>query len=174
MLLELEQKTTELAAARVLQAAGNRVQLELPDEFVWAQTALASPYQIAVDDQVLAIGQRGTWYVIGVLRGSGKTTFLVPGDLAIQAPRGSIDLVSAKGIRIKSPEVNITASTLKLAARTVFESFVQATRWVRETFQLRAGRMRARVDSTYDVKADRIVERAEGDVKIDGRKIHLG
>jgi hypothetical protein len=174
MLLELERQTTQLTEAQVLQAAGNRVQLELPDELVWARSALASPYEIAVGDQVLAIGQQGTWYVIGVLRGSGKTTFVVPGDLAIQAPRGSVELAAAKGICIKSPDVSITAQRLELAARMVFESFVQATRWVKEAFQVRAGRMRARVESTYDVKAGRILERAEGDVKIDGRKIHLG
>jgi hypothetical protein len=173
MLLELEH-ATHLGPARVLQTAGNRIQIELPDEIAWAVSALAFPYQPAVGDDVLTIGQAGSWYVIGVLRGTGKTTFTVPADLELRAPRGSIELVSAKEIRLKSPEVGITANKLSLLAQSVFESFVRATRWVKETFQLRAGRLRARVESTYDLKAERILERAEGDVKIDGRKIHLG
>jgi hypothetical protein len=153
---------------------GNRVQLEFPDELAWATVALASPYQPAVEDSVLAIGQGGSWYVIGVLKGSGKTTLSVPGDLAILAPAGRIELASARGVKIKSPAVQIVADNLQFCARSIFERFAHATRWVKQTFQIRTGRLRARVDATYDIKADRILERAEGDVKIDGRQIHLG
>ena len=173
MLLELEQ-TTYLGPAQVLLAAGRRVKLELPDEHVWAQSALAFPYQPVAGDTVLAIAQSGTWYVIGVLKGTGPTTLIVPGDLRLLAPRGSIELSSSQAVRIKSPEVKLVAHKLELVARTIFERFASATRWVREAFQLRAGRMRTQVESSYRVKAGRIVERAEGDVKIDGRKIHLG
>jgi hypothetical protein len=56
----------------------------------------------------------------------------------------------------------------------VFERFTEATRWVEEAFQLRAGRLRTRVDGDYDLAADRIRATAEHDVKIDGSKIHLG
>jgi hypothetical protein len=112
--------------------------------------------------------------VIGVLRGFGKTSFVVPGDLEFRAPRGNIELVSGKSVKMKSPVVGIAARRLDIAAKSVFEKFEAATRWVREVFQLRTGRLRTRVESTYDLKAERILERAEGDVKIDGNKIHLG
>jgi hypothetical protein len=173
MLLELEQQTW-LGPARVLRAAGNRVQIELPDEIAWASVAVACPYQAAVGDSVLAIGQRGSWYVIGVLEGTGKTIIKVPGDLAILAPAGKIEIKSGREVRIKSPAVRIVAGKLEAMARSIFERFAQATRWVKETFQLRSGRYRARVEGTYDVQADRIVERAEDDVIIDGREIKLG
>jgi hypothetical protein len=166
--------TTYLGPARVLAAAGTRAKLELPDEHVWAMVALGSPYQPTVDDIVLAIGQQGAWYVIGVLKGSGKTTLSVPGDLEIRAPRGTIELSAGKGVHLKSPEVTVTAGKLELFARSIFESFTEATRWIKEAFQLRAGRLRTRVDGDYDLGADRIRERAEQDVKIDGSKIHLG
>jgi hypothetical protein len=38
------EKKVQLGPAQVLQVAGDRVQLELPDELVWAQVALAFPY----------------------------------------------------------------------------------------------------------------------------------
>ena len=88
MLLDLEQQT-RLSPARVLRVDGTRVQLEFPDEFVWATVALAYPYEPAVNDMVLAIGQGEAWYVIGVLQGSGKTSLAVPGDLAILRPERS-------------------------------------------------------------------------------------
>jgi hypothetical protein len=174
MFVEQLEATTFLGPAQVLKVAGNRAQLELPDELVWGTVALAFPYQVVVGDTVLAIGQGGDWYVIGVLRGSGKTTLTVPGDLAIRAPRGSLELDAAKGVRIKSPLVEIVSSKLKLVAKSIVERCEDATRRVKKAYQLRVGRLRTRVESTYDLKAERIVERAEEDVKIDGRKIDLG
>lgn len=174
MFLDLEQqKQTRLSQARVLRAAGQRVLLEFDDEVVWGELALGYPYEPAVGDRVLAIGQDGSWYVIGVLQGTGKTTLTVPGDLTIRAG-GEIEMNAVRGVRIKSPTVQIMARKLELLAQSVFERFTHATRWVKETFQIRTGRWRARVEGTYDVKAERIVERAEGDVKIDGREINLG
>jgi hypothetical protein len=173
MLLELEQQT-RLTPARVLRTEHNRVQLELPDERAWAAVALAYPYEPVSGDSVLAIGQDGAWYVIGVLQGSGKTSMTVPGDLCLRAPFGAIELSAAQWVKIKSPAVQITAGKLELVARSVFERFAHATRWVTETFQIRSGRLRARVNGSYDMKAERILERADGDVKIDGRQIKLG
>jgi hypothetical protein len=173
MLANLE-ATSYLGPARVLAAAGNRAKLELPDEHAWAIVAVGMMYQPAVDDVVLAIGNGGAWYVIGVIQGKGQTTLTVPGDLAIRAPRGRIELSAATGVAMKSAEVSITAGKIELLARSVFERFQEATRWVAETFQLRAGRFRTRVEGDYDLGANRIQERAEGAVMIDGSKIHLG
>src|SRR5882762_2765451 len=128
---------TYLGPARVRQLAGNRVQLEFPDELPWALLALAFPYEPAPGDIVLAAGQGHTWYVIGVLQGAGKTTFSVPGDFEILAPRGRIHLLAGKGFQLKSPEVRITAGKLELVARRVFERFENAARWVRQTLQVR-------------------------------------
>ena len=173
MLVALEQ-TTYVGPAYVLQAVDKRIQIELPDQQVWALIALAYPYQPSAGDIVLAIGQEDNWYVIGVLNGSGNTTLTVPADLHLQAPHGSIELSSAKGIRIRSSAVKIVSNKLELIAQRSFERYANATRWVKEAFQLRAGRVRTSVDSSYRVTAERIVERAEDDVRIDGRKIHLG
>jgi hypothetical protein len=173
-MMQTLEATTYLGPARVLAAAGNRVKLELPDEHVWAVTALGGPFQPAVGDIVLAIGREDDWYVIGVLKGSGPTTWTVPGNLEIRAPRGEITLTAGRGVAVKAPEVKISAGKLELLARSVFERFHEATRWVKGAFQLQAGRVRTRIDGDYDLAADRIQERAEHDVKIDGTKIHLG
>jgi hypothetical protein len=173
MLLALQEQTS-LSPARVICVAGNRVQLEFPDERTWATVALAYPYQPAVGDSVLAIGQGDQWYVIGVLEGSGKTTITVPGDLAIRAPAGKIELAAGRGLKLKGPTVRIVAGKLEVVARSAFERFSQATLWVKETLKTRTRRMRTRVEGTFDLNAGRILERADGDVKIDGSKIHLG
>ncbi len=181
MLTEHEQRgrllldrDTYLGPARVRRIVGTRIQLEFPDESPWALLALAYPYQPVVGDTVLAAGQGENWYVIGVLQGTGKTTLMVPGDFAIMAPRGHVSIIAGKGFQVKSPEVKITAGKLELAAKRVMEHFVDATRWVKETFQIRAGHVRTDVEGDYQVRATRINERAVEDVRIDGEKINLG
>jgi len=166
--------STYLGPARVCRVAGNRVQLEFPDELPWAMLALAYPYQPVAGDIVLAAGEGQNWYVIGVLRGTGKTTLMVPADFEVLAPRGRIRLIAGKGVQVKSPEVTITGDKLELVARRVMEQFAEATRWVKEAWQIRAGRIRTQVEGDYRLKAKRINEHAKEDVKIDGNKIHLG
>ncbi len=167
-------QSTYLGPARVCQVAANQVRLEFPDELPWATLALAYPYQPAIGDTVLAAGRGQNWYVIGVLQGTGKTRLMVPGDFEIHAPRGRISLMAGKGVQVKGPEVKITAGKLELVARRVLENFTDATRWVKDTWNLRAGRARTEIESDYQVKARRIIERAEDDVRIDGDQIHLG
>ena len=116
MYLELEQ-TTRLQPGRVLRVAGTRVQLRCGGETVWARMALAYPYQAAVGDQLLAIGQEEDWYVIGVLQGSGTTTLTVTGDLRIDAPRGSIELNAAQGLHIRGTTVLVATHDRDLIAR---------------------------------------------------------
>jgi len=165
---------TYLGPARVCQVAANQVRLEFPDALPWATLALAYPYQPAIGDMVLAAGQGQNWYVIGVLQGTGKTRFLVPGDFEVLAPKGHIRLMAGRGIQVKGAEVKITAGKLELVARRVIEHFTDAARWIKDTWSLRAGRARTEIESDYQVKAKRIIARAEDDVRIDGDKIHLG
>ena len=165
---------TYLGPARVCEVAGNRVRLEFPDALPWATLALACPYQPVVGDTVLAAGQGQNWYVIGMLQGTGKTRFLVPGDFEVLAPKGRIRLIAGRGIQVKSAEVKITAGKLELVARRIIEHFTDATRWIKDTWNLRAGRSRTEIETDYQVKAKRIDARAEHDVRIDGDKIHLG
>lgn len=160
--------------ARVCQVAGNSVQLEFPEEPIWATLALAYPYTPAVGDTVLVVGQNQSRYVIGVLDGKGSTTFAMPGDFEVCAPRGRINLIAGKGVHVKGQEVKITAGKLELVARRVSECFSEVARIVKGTWRIRAAQVRHDIEGEYLLNAGRITERAEQDVKIDGDKIHLG
>lgn len=180
--------STYLGPARVLQTAPGRIKIELraggvspldegpldDSQPAWATSALAFPYRPAIGDIVLAVGSAGQWYVIGVLKGSGMTTLVVPGDLTVSAPRGRMTFEAADGVEIRSPEIRMTANRWEIVANAVSERFHEAVRWVRDTFQLRAGRLRTRVDTTYDLQAERIKALAEREVRIDGSSIDLG
>lgn len=163
-----------LGPARVLATTRDRARLQLPDGPIWARIAMPGPYRLAADDVALAIAQAGQCYVVGVIEARGRTELTVPGDLHIRAPFGRIELSAAKGVQLKGADVSIVADRLEIAARSVLERFTRATRWVRETLQLRAGRVRTQVEGDHELVADRILQSAERDVRIDGRKIHLG
>jgi len=165
---------TFLGPARVACSAGNRVRVELPDIVVWARMALAYPYKAEPGDTVLVISQMDRWYVIGVLAGRGKTSFSVPADLELRAAKGSIRLEAGRGVRISGTDIHLRADCLSFTARSLTETFENATRWIKNIFNIRAGRIKTQVNSLYRLKAKRIVEKAEEDVKIDGRKINLG
>jgi hypothetical protein len=170
----LTETTARLGTGTVLEVEAARVRLALEDQQVWATPALAYPYRFVAGDSVLAMGQDSAWYVIGVLKGKGTASFVAPADLELRAPNGSIGLIAAEGVRIQAPEVEVEADRLELAARTIFERCVRAYRRVAEALHLRAGSVQSVVEETWDVRAGRITERAEGDVRIDGEKIHLG
>jgi hypothetical protein len=170
----LTETTARLGPATILAVEEGRVRLSTEDGQAWGTLALAFPYKPVAGDTVLAIGQDKAWYVIGVLKGRGVSSFVAPADLEFRAPNGSIGLIAAEGVRIQAPDVEVEADRLELAARTVFERFVRAYRRVAEAFHLRAGSVKTTVEETWDVRAGRITERADGDVRIDGEKIHLG
>jgi hypothetical protein len=168
------ESTVYLGPARVIETMSGRLRLALPECEAWAISAIGYPYDPQVGDKILAISQGEDYFVIGVLQGTGVTTFTAPGDIQILAPNGKIDLVSTKGISVRGPSVTIQAISLEFRAKKIIEKFVNAHRWIKETLQVHAGRVRTLVDSSYCVKAEKIVERAKKTVHIDGEKIHLG
>jgi hypothetical protein len=171
---EPKTSTVYLGPAMVLQPGVGRMKLRVDNREIWAVSGVCFPYQASAGDVVLTIQQSDEWYVIGVLKAVGATVFTVPGDLEIRAPRGRIAFVAGHEVEMRAAEVRVAAHRLELVAKTVLERFSDVTRWVSNTFQLRAARFRTRVDGTWNLKAERIVERADKDVKIDGEKIRLG
>jgi hypothetical protein len=174
MLTEVE-TSTFLGPAEVLAVEPAQALVRMADHRMWVTMAIAPMYKPVVGDILLVIGKESTYYAIGLIMGRGKTMLMAAGDLQLCAPRGEISLTAGKGIRIRSDDVEICAKNrLSLYAETVMERFTDVTRWVKNAFQIRAGRMRANIEGEYRVGADRINEYAKGAVNIDGEKINLG
>ncbi len=166
---------TYLGPATITETEEKRVRLSLPEqEEAWAALALSGPYQPVNGDQVLAIGYEENMYVIGILQGSGETILTAPGNIQLNAPRGTIDLSSGKGIRIQGPEVHLQANRLRLIAENVSETFGNVLRKVRDTLKVRARRIQTRTEESWSLRAGRIEEKAKGSVRIDGESINLG
>ncbi len=163
---------TRLGPGTVLEVEGNRVRLRRDSETFWAQLALSAPCRLEPGDRVLAIGEDEV-YVIGILQGHGRIRLTSPGDLELSAG-GKVVISGERGLELAAPEFALRADRVEIAARSVFERCVNAYRWIKETIHVRAGRARTVVEGPCTVRAERIVETAAKDVKIDGAQIHLG
>lgn len=170
----LTETLAQLRPATVVSAEGRRFRLALDEVEVDAASALGYPYRAEPGDVVLTIAQDDACYVIGVLEGRGVTSFTAPGDLEFRAPRGRISFSSRERVDVDAPQVRVRAGRLEFLVGTLVEKCTSMWQWVRETFQLRAGLLRTTSDAEYVLRAERIEARAEGNVRIDGKRINLG
>lgn len=136
---------TGVMRAKVLERVGRRVRVAREGGETWA--LIASEHTPAPGDEVLTIGEDEI-FVIGVIR--------------------------SEALRFEAERIEIRADRIETFARTIFERCVDAYRWAKELFQTRAGRARTVVEGASVLQAERVVQTATKDVKIDGDKIYLG
>ena len=86
-----------LGPATVAAVSYQQVELDHPGGRCTARIAVAQSYAPVVGDTVLAISRGTEWYVIGVLEGTGTTTFTAPGDIAV-LDDGSLILVDGASV----------------------------------------------------------------------------
>lgn len=162
-----------LGPATVTEIRGRRARLETPDALPWAELALAHCYQPVVGDTVLAIGRESTWYVIGILQGTGTSTLTAPGDLEFRAPRGRIRFQAAEGVRLSAPLIELVGATVEVTAKSLVQTASDVVTWARRALRIRAERLNTDVEKTAHLKAGEIIEQAEGDARIQAKTIHL-
>lgn len=135
---------------------------------------------------------------------TGRAVLSVPvGNLVLAAPRGDVEIEAGGSVRMVGKRDltfsgergsfafgETTLSTLKLSAtiesaravfgraETIATQIVQRAkrvfRRVEDVDELTAGRSRSIIAGTYSLKSERAVLHADDDVKIDGKRIHLG
>ena len=163
-----------LGPAEVIEVAGAEITVRIgPDREVPAALALAYPYQPAVGDLLLVIGE-DDHYVIGVLHGRGTAELAFNSDVTLRALDGRLDLVGDRGVRIQGPELEIRTGMLRMLADRVYQNYNQMTQRVRKLFSFRAGTAHSSVDGTSLSKARTTKILSEEKVSINGRQIHLG
>lgn len=103
---------------------------------------------------------------------------LTSDELALSGARAEILFGEA---RYKGATLTATIESVRVVAKKVervvvwlFERAKSVFRRVDDLDQLEAGRTRTIVDGTHFMKGKRTIIEAEEDVKLDGRKIHLG
>ncbi|AUX31882.1 MULTISPECIES: DUF3540 domain-containing protein [Sorangium] len=83
---------------------------------------------------------------------------------------------SYRGVQLSAAveQVKVVADRMETLATHVFERLKRSFRRVEDLDELLAGRVRTRASGAYSVKGGHASIEAEDDVKIDGKRIHLG
>lgn len=146
---------------------------EEPAAPVRATPALAYSYTPCEGDSVLAIGQAGRWYVLGVLNGRGDVAFTAPGNLSLAAPQGTLR-VTAKAVEVETPRFETLAGQILQTARAVVAKANDVTQWITGALDVRAGSSTLNVDGVHAVNAEHCLTQARKVVRTDGELILHG
>jgi hypothetical protein len=152
----------------------HEVELERDDgALVVAEMALAFPYRPAVGDVLLVVGKDRASYVIGVLRGAGRTTLALPGDVELRA-EGSLTLSGDRGVHVRGDEVTLTTPKLRVVAGAVSQTFTSLWQRVTSLLSVHAAETHTIVDGASVTRAKSATLLTEETATINGREIHLG
>ncbi|MBK6513126.1 MAG: DUF3540 domain-containing protein [Polyangiaceae bacterium] len=163
-----------LGPAQVLEVSADHVVVSTPGGAARATLALGYSYEPQVGDDVLAIGRdASTYWVIGVVRSTGKAVMAFPGDLELRA-NGRISINAEQGVAIASPDVEIRSGKLRIFAGAVLQHVESLAQRVRELYTLHAGQSQTVVEGTILSQSKRAKIVTEETVSVNGREIHLG
>lgn len=141
---------------------------------VRAEMALAFPYAPEPGDVLLVIGKGGAHYVIGVLEAKGQVSLRFQGDVSLHAVGGTLDLVADERVRVRSPEVELTAEKLRVVADSVIQKATSVYQRVREVLSVHAGERTEHIEGNAHTAAASSTLVTRGVVTINGKQVHLG
>ncbi|MDH4267415.1 MAG: DUF3540 domain-containing protein [Deltaproteobacteria bacterium] len=109
---------------------------------------------------------------------SGREILLQGQSVGVRAQRGDFQVeettYTGKKLLGKIDGVKLIAERIETAAQSLIEKAKNVYRTVEQLSQLKTGRMRTLVNSTFHFKAKKAFLKAEEDYKIKAEKIHLG
>lgn len=174
-----------LGPATVLAARTTDVDVALPGgRRVRAEIALAQPYEAAVGDVLLVISGRGEGddalvegggaYVLGVLRGRGRSVVELPGDVELRAVGGTLRLHGDRGVAIEGPQLEVRVDKVQVFADSVLRTARTVVEKVSELWTLHAGEAHRITEGADVTQAGSATLLTEDKVCINGKEIHLG
>ena len=163
-----------LGPATVIEAGYSGVDLRLPmGRRVRAQLALGYPYEPAVGDVVLGIGNADGHWIIGVVSGKGRATLKVEGDLDVHAT-GTLRLHGERAVELTGPEINVTARKLTTLADTVVSAVGHLRQRITELWSVHAAERHTVIEGTSHEQAKTATVLTEEKMTINGKAIYLG
>lgn len=165
---------TWLRPCEVLATSADVLQVKtFEGRMMSARLALALPYAPAVGDELLLLGDATSAYVVGVIRGAGKTRLALEGDVELSAT-GRLELRGGSGVSVEAPDVKITASRVGIFASRMNEIYDTVRTTVRELLSVRAAEQHTMVEGTSHLQAKNARVLSEAKVTINGKEIFLG
>jgi hypothetical protein len=164
-----------LGPAEVTEVGPAEVIAELDDgTTVRVTPAFTAPYEPVAGDELLVIGRGDAHWAIGVIRGSGRTSLRLQGDVDLHAEGGTLRLGADEGVEIRGPEIALHADKLQVLAGAVVEKITSLYQRVTGLLHVRARNVHTDVEETSVTQAKSAAIVTEQTVTINGREVHLG
>lgn len=164
-----------LGPAEVVSVSADAVEVRIPRSgAARARLALAFTYEPQPGDEVLVIGNEEGHYVIGVLRGTGRTALAFSGDVDLRAVDGVLRISGDKGVHVEGPELHMRASKLEILAGAVVEKFTSLRQRVTELLSVQAGQSHSVVEGASFSRSKSATMLTEEKVTINGKAVYLG
>ena len=142
-------------------------------EPVRAELAFSQPYQPAVGDLLVVVGSPDALYAVGVLRGSGRTTLAVEGDLDVVAS-GTVRIAGGKGVALQGEDVVVEAGQLQIAARSAVEVLGSLVQRVTGLFSQQARDVHVQAEESVVTRGKNATILTEDNVVVNGKQLWLG
>ena len=167
-----------LGPAEVTAVEPTAVIVELPGDGgareLRAELAFALPYAPVVGDLLLVIARGDGCYAFGVLRGSGKTSLSLQGDVDIAAVDGRLRLSGDRGVELRGPELDMYAGKLRMVADAVIQNISSVCQRVKSLLHVHAGETHTLVDGGTFAQSKSAAILTEEIVTINGKEVHVG
>lgn len=137
-----------------------------------AELAFSMPYEPTVGDLLVVVGKPGALYAVGVLRGAGRTTLAVEGDLDVAAS-GQLRL-RGRAVAIEGEEVTVEAGRLSTAAHTAVEVVGSLVQRVAGLFSQQARDVHVHAEESVVTRAKNATILTEESVVVNGKQLFLG
>jgi hypothetical protein len=161
--------------ARVVEAGPSFALVEVAGRTgtLRADLAFSQPYEPAAGDLLVVVGSAEALYAVGVLRGNGRTTLAVEGDLDVVAT-GSVRIAGRKGVAIEGEDVVVEAGKLEIAARSAVEVLGSLVQRVTGLFSQQARDVHVQAEQSVVTRGKNATILTEDDVVVNGKQLWLG
>ena len=164
-----------LGAARVVRIAGRSLLVSLEDETqVFAISALAFPYRPVVGDELLVIGDKRSFFVIGVLEARGRASLSDARGVSLTAQNGQLRLIGDRGVSLRGRRILVQAERLRRIAVTAIRTLGEQHTDVRETLKVEAGEVDELSQGRWLLQAKRLALKALVGTRLKSPTVRVG
>ena len=164
-----------LGPATVTQFGPALLEAELPGgERISPKLALAFPFEPALGDTLLVIGQGERYFVIGLIASTGQTSLHFRGNVELRAVSGTLELHGEEGVSLSGPQIDIKTKKLTVLAEKVNEAFGTVLTRVKSLMSVHTGATDTIVRGEWSSRSERAAITSQEVVSVNGKEVHLG
>jgi hypothetical protein len=140
---------------------------------VHATPAFTFPYEAAIADELLVIGDAAEFFLIGVLEGHGRTELSNARGVSIRTD-GRLRVIGDRGVTLRGRVVDVIAERVSRVAVEARQTFERARSEVRDVLRVEATEIDERSERGFRLVAHRVILKALKGARLKSSTVRLG